>query len=155
MNRAITGFRIDDTGDWIALLNCGHGQHVRHKLPFTRRPWVTTEEGRNGMLGEMLNCVRCDRFELPDHFIAYQKTPTFTEHSIPLGLKKDHTTKTGIWAKIMVTEGRLLYQVAPLDMEFILSQNQIGIVIPAVLHCVAPLGAVHFFVEFYRSPDPG
>ena len=154
MDRAITGFRIDDTGDWIALLNCGHGQHVRHKPPFTRRPWVTTEEGRNGMRGEMLNCVRCDRFELPDHFIAYQKTPTFTEHSTPLDLKKDHTTKTGIWAKIMVTEGKLLYQVAVLNAEFILSPHQAGIVIPEVLHCVAPLGAVRFFVEFYRSPDP-
>jgi len=25
--------------------------------------------------------------------------------------------------------------------------------VPEVLHCVEPLGAVRFFVEFYRAPD--
>ena len=24
MNRPITGFRLDDHGDWTALLSCGH-----------------------------------------------------------------------------------------------------------------------------------
>ena len=153
MKRPITGFHIDDQGDWVALLNCGHGQHVRHRPPFTNRLWVTTEEGRNDKLEEMLNCVRCDRFELPEHFIAYKQTPMFSEESLPEGLKKDHSTKTGVWAKIIVTEGKLLYRVAALDTEMELSRNQAGIVVPEVLHCVEPLGAVRFFVEFYRSPD--
>ena len=153
MKRPITGFRIDDQGDWVALLNCGHGQHVRHSPPFTNRLWVATEEGRNDKLGEMLNCVRCDRFELPEHFISYKQTPVFSEESLPDGLKKDHSSKTGVWAKIIVTEGKLLYRVAALDTEMELSRNQAGIVVPDVLHCVEPLGAVRFFVEFYRSPD--
>ena len=153
MKRPITGFRTDDQGDWVALLGCGHPQHVRHNPPFTNRPWIITEEGRNSRLGKMLDCVRCERFELPEHFVTYKQTPVFTEASLPDGLKKDHSTKTGVWAKIVVTEGKLLYRVAALDAEMELSRNQAGIVVPETLHCVEPLGAVRFFVEFYRSPD--
>jgi len=153
MKRTITGFRTDDQGDWVALLDCGHPQHVRHNPPFTNRPWIVTEEGRDSRLGKVLDCVRCERFELPEHFVAYKQTPVFSEESLPEGLKKDHSTKTGVWAKIVVTEGKLLYRVAALDTEMELSRNQAGIVVPEVLHCVQPLGAVRFFVEFYRSPD--
>lgn len=153
MKRTITGFRTDSDGDWVALLDCGHPQHVRHNPPFTNRPWIVTEEGRDSRLGKMLDCVRCNRFELPEHFVTYKQTPMFTEESLPEGLKKDHSTKTGVWAKIIVTEGKLLYRVAALNTEMELSRNQAGIVVPEILHCVEPLGAVRFFVEFYRSPD--
>ena len=86
MNRPITGFRLDDHGDWTALLSCGHAQHVRHTPPFTNRPWVTTASGRDSRLGEPLPFVRCDRFELPERVVAYQHTPVFTERSIPASL---------------------------------------------------------------------
>jgi len=65
MKQKITGYHQDELGDWVAELACGHGQHVRHKPPFINRPWVTTAEGRAGMLGFLLNCVRCDRGEPP------------------------------------------------------------------------------------------
>jgi hypothetical protein len=29
INRKIIGFHQDDTGDWVADLECGHTQHVR------------------------------------------------------------------------------------------------------------------------------
>ena len=61
VHRAITGFRHDDAGDWVAELACGHAQHVRHKPPFTLRPWVLTDEGRAAKLGTELDCVLCDR----------------------------------------------------------------------------------------------
>ena len=60
MRRAITGFREDDNGDWVAELACGHGQHVRHRPPFQERPWVLTSEGRAGRIGTELECVLCD-----------------------------------------------------------------------------------------------
>lgn len=65
MNRPIRGYHQDEHGDWVAELSCGHGQHVRHKPPFTLRPWVATEEGRSSRLGTELSCVLCDRPE-PD-----------------------------------------------------------------------------------------
>lgn len=60
LKQPITGFHLDSEDHWVADLECGHAQHVRHDPPWTERPWVTTEEGRNGYLGQPLNCVRCD-----------------------------------------------------------------------------------------------
>jgi len=60
MNRKIAGFHQDDFGDWVAELECGHTQHVRHRPPFETRPWVVSVEGRRGRLGFELACKKCD-----------------------------------------------------------------------------------------------
>lgn len=97
-----------------------------------------TEQGRSSMLGATLDCVRCDRSELPVSFIAYKKTPLFTEDTVPAGLKKDHSTKTGVWAKIIVSDGSLRYRVDALLIDVELSRDRIGVVVPEVLHSVEP-----------------
>lgn len=58
--RRIVDFHRDDLGDWVADLECGHGQHVRHDPPWQRRPWVITDAGRAEHLGTILYCVRCE-----------------------------------------------------------------------------------------------
>jgi hypothetical protein len=60
MQRAIVGFHQDAQGDWVAELACGHNQHVRHRPPWTVRPWVITVEGRQAHLGQELPCKLCD-----------------------------------------------------------------------------------------------
>jgi hypothetical protein len=60
VQRAIVGFEVDDVGDWVALLDCGHRQHVRHRPPWQERPWVLTPEGREGRIGSFLECKACD-----------------------------------------------------------------------------------------------
>jgi hypothetical protein len=57
--RRITGFRLDAEGHWVAELECGHTQHVRHDPPWQVREWVTTPEGRTRHLGTVLNCALC------------------------------------------------------------------------------------------------
>lgn len=57
--RRIIGFHQDELGDWVADLECGHAQHVRHNPPWQSRPWVQTAAGRDSRLGEFLECVRC------------------------------------------------------------------------------------------------
>jgi hypothetical protein len=59
IRRAITGFHQDEDGHWVAELECGHSQHVRHNPPWELRPWVVTEVGREARLGTELACVRC------------------------------------------------------------------------------------------------
>lgn len=66
MRRSITGFHTDEENHWVAELECGHNQHVRHNPPWVSRPWVMTAEGRASMLGYQLNCVKCDRGEPGD-----------------------------------------------------------------------------------------
>lgn len=60
MLRRIEGYHRDEEGHWVAHLDCGHQQHVRHDPPLVTRPWVLTAEGRRGRLGAELDCVRCD-----------------------------------------------------------------------------------------------
>ena len=67
MKHPIVGYHRDEEDHWVAELDCGHNQHVRHNPPFVNRPWVVTERGRNSMLGHELNCVKCDRDEPVDN----------------------------------------------------------------------------------------
>ena len=55
----IIAYHLDEEGDWVAELQCGHNQHVRHNPPMTDRPWVLTEKGRNKFLGYPLPCKLC------------------------------------------------------------------------------------------------
>mgnify|MGYP001256771059 CR=1 FL=1 len=61
MQQRIIGFYEDLEGHFVAMLECGHEQHVRHRPPFAERPWVLTEQGRALMIGERLTCAECDR----------------------------------------------------------------------------------------------
>ncbi|HXI21429.1 MAG TPA: DUF3565 domain-containing protein [Gemmatimonadales bacterium] len=65
MRRRITGFHRDLEGHWVAELECGHGQHVRHDPPWQVRPWVLDEATRRDHLGTWLDCRRCDEAPPP------------------------------------------------------------------------------------------
>jgi hypothetical protein len=65
MKRKIVGYHLDAENYWVADLECGHAQHVRHARPFVERPWVMTEEGRASRVGHELNCVKCDEAPRP------------------------------------------------------------------------------------------
>ena len=58
--RRIRGFHQDGERHWVAELECGHNQHVRHDPPWTNRPWVTTPGGRRSRIGKQLDCKKCD-----------------------------------------------------------------------------------------------
>lgn len=58
--RRIVAFEQDSEGHWVAVLECGHRQHVRHNPPWTNRPWVVTEKGRVQAIGRTLECAKCE-----------------------------------------------------------------------------------------------
>lgn len=88
---------------------------------------------------------------LPNNVVAYKQTPEFTELTIPAGLLKDHKTKDGVWAKIVILEGRLEYTIIEPELDVIeLRVDKFGVVEPTVLHHIAPLGKVRLYVEFYK-----
>jgi hypothetical protein len=62
-DRRIVGFHQDAEGHWVAELECGHTQHVRHSPPWQVRPWVLTEAGRTERLGTVLPCRPCEEKE--------------------------------------------------------------------------------------------
>jgi hypothetical protein len=66
MERRILGFHSDEEQPWVAELECGHDQHVRHHPAWSDRPWVITAEGRSNAIGRWLSCVTCDAGAAPD-----------------------------------------------------------------------------------------
>jgi hypothetical protein len=57
--RKIVGFHMDENRDWVAELECGHQQHVRHNPPWREHHWVTTSQGRLEHMGHELTCSAC------------------------------------------------------------------------------------------------
>ena len=151
VKRGIVGFSLDEAGDWVADLDCGHGQHARHRPPFVSRPWVVSEAGRAAMLGAELDCVCCDRMEWPEGCVAFRRTPEFDEATLPAGLKSDHATKRGVWARIRVVQGVLRYYAGPpIRRSFRVEPASSAIIVPEVRHRVEAEGPVRFFIEFSR-----
>lgn len=64
VERRIIAYHQDDEGHFVAELECGHQQHVRHRPPWINRPWVTSAAGRRAALGTLLDCRKCDPAEL-------------------------------------------------------------------------------------------
>jgi tellurite resistance-related uncharacterized protein len=153
MDTTISGFHQDEAGDWVAELACEHGQHMRHRPPWTLRAWVTTAEGRQSKLGSVIDCPLCDQLVMPPKASEYKRTATFTEETLPAGLRADHRTKAGTWARIVVEAGELEYHVRARVQR--LSPGTIGLVEPERTHHVVPLGSVRVHVEFWREPEPG
>ena len=151
MKRTIVGFHFDEAGDLVAEFDCGHGQHMRHRPPFVNRPWAASEVGRKAMLGVELDCLRCDRMEWPCGYAAYRRTPEFNEATVPAGLMSEHATKRGVWARIHVLSGVLLYHAgAPISRCFRVEASANAVIVPDVRHRVEPEGPVRFFIEFSR-----
>ncbi len=89
---------------------------------------------------------------LPANVHPYRRTPDFTESTIPAGLLRDHTTKSGVWAVIHITQGSLEYHIIePAEERHLLAPDKPGIVEPTMRHQVVPLGPVRFYVEFHAA----
>ncbi len=94
---------------------------------------------------------------LPPGVQAYRRTGEFNEQTVPAGLRKDHSTKPGVWALIHVLEGRLRYCVPSWQHDEVVEPGRPGIVAPQVPHFIEPLGPLRMYVEFHAAPeqDPG
>lgn len=90
---------------------------------------------------------------LPASVVPYKRTAIFSESTLPAGLLRSHSTKAGVWGRIHVLDGALLYRILePTPVETLLVPGTDGIVEPEVPHEVEPKGVVRFYVEFSRNP---
>lgn len=94
---------------------------------------------------------------IPEGYKAYRRSPDFTADTIPAALRAAHRTKPDVWGLIHVLEGRLLYRLTDAASEVVLEAGAPpGVIEADILHSVAPLGPVRFFVEFHRlAPSEG
>lgn len=90
--------------------------------------------------------------ELPQNLQKYSETPVYTQDTVPAALLKDHNTKPGVWGRITVLQGRLMYMIVAHPAQPVDAQHP-GIIRPEEKHCVAVPEDVTFKVEFFRLPD--
>ncbi len=115
------------------------------------REWVLTEEGRRSRIGVSLPCRACRMPRIPDSAREYKRTGTFDAATTPSGLRASHTTKDGVWAEIVVVEGRVLYVIEDeADAAFVLTPSLPGTIAPTVRHHVEPSPDARFYVRFLR-----
>lgn len=88
----------------------------------------------------------------------YSVTAEFTEDTLPAALRRDHSTKAGVWGVIRVLDGALRYTELDPPSERVLTPERPGLIRPQARHYVTPLGAMRMRVEFYHAPptlEPG
>lgn len=156
MERAIEGFHCDDEGDWVAHLACGHRQHVRHRPPFQVRSWVIEPEGRQGRIGTPLDCPLCDRAELPDDLEWVRSSDTWTEESLPAGLRRAHRLGARTWGRLTVESGhvRFLAEAPDWDREPAdLVAGDTQAIPPGMPHHLDLSDPASLHIDFYRVPE--
>jgi tellurite resistance-related uncharacterized protein len=88
---------------------------------------------------------------LPDGLTCYKRTKTFDEQSIPAGLLRDHSTKPGVWGRVVVESGRLLLHFEDDGEQVEVTHERDAVLKPERSHRVELLGPVRFLVEFHRT----
>jgi tellurite resistance-related uncharacterized protein len=86
----------------------------------------------------------------PEGAREYRRTASFTEATLPAGLLRDHRTKPGVWAKIVVEAGTLELTLEASQRRFLLTPERPGTAPPDEPHHVTIVGPVRFHVEFLK-----
>jgi tellurite methyltransferase len=161
MERRIVNFHVDTEGDWVADLDCGHRQHVRHRPPFQVRPWVLDETERAAHVGSPLDCALCERGEMPDGLRFAWRTAAWDAKSLPAGLRRRHKLGPHTWGRIVVEEGSLAYRASTTPpMARVIGAGRDQAIPPGVEHDVEPADDARFLIEFFdvtpceTSPPP-
>lgn len=151
--RRIVGFVLDEVGDWVALLECHHRQHVRHRPPFRVAPWVEDDAQRAQRVGATLDCPLCDRCEVPAGVVVLRTTATWDERTAPAALRTAHRIASGRWGRLRVERGSLRFVAATQPLtDVILDRGQAQGIPPDVEHHVEPEPGVRFAIDFLGPP---
>lgn len=149
MQRAMTGFHLDDEGDWVAELSCLHSQHVRHRPPFREAAWIEDEAQRHTRVGEPLDCRLCDRAELPEDLRVARTTASWDEGTVPAALQRDHRVAVGTWGLLEVEAGEVRFRAEtdpPIDT--LVAPGRTQPIPPEVNHHVEVRGTARFHITF-------
>lgn len=89
---------------------------------------------------------------LPPDAVAYKRTRTFDQHTLPDALRADHRTKPGVWGLLEVLEGTCELVFA--DRTATCTPDRPGVIPPAEPHHVEVTAPVRLRVVFHRQEVP-
>ena len=88
--------------------------------------------------------------ELPEAVQAYQKTQVYTDKTTPGMMKNDHRVRSGVWAKIVVQKGEVIYEIPDRNESATATPETPVIIEPLVTHRILPKAGAKFYLEYYR-----
>jgi tellurite resistance-related uncharacterized protein len=91
--------------------------------------------------------------ELPEGLVHLRTTPEFDERSVPAGLLAAHRVAAGVWGRLRVLSGSLVFRFENGDDEgrrLVAGDTQA--IPPSDPHHLEMTGSVRFLVEFHGQP---
>lgn len=90
--------------------------------------------------------------KLPPTVTEYRRTRVFTDQDVPAALTRDHDTKPGVWGRLEVQQGAVVYRVLEGEHagEYRVEAGASAVITPATRHRVELIGPVMFQVVFLR-----
>lgn len=137
-------------GRWLALFaNTAHETHSIAPATLLIRKSVSMADAMSrDLYGAALSAPAMP--VIPPAKLHYRSTPVFETAGIPDALRRAHKTAAGVFARIVVAKGRLLYTIGN-EQTHILTPEHPGVIEPDSPHFVTPLDDVKFTVEFYKE----
>ncbi len=77
-------------------------------------------------------------------------TPEFTASSVPAGLLAAHQVAEGVWGRLRVRAGTVVYVVEDTGLRRTVDAGDVQVIGPGVRHHVEPDRDACFVVEFHR-----
>jgi tellurite resistance-related uncharacterized protein len=102
------------------------------------------------------DCASGDRAllgRLPDGLVLTRTTDVFDDGSVPAGLLRAHRVADGVWGRLLVHEGSLVFRFEDGDQPLRAGAGEWIVIPPARPHHVELVGPVRFAVEFHRAPS--
>ncbi len=88
--------------------------------------------------------------QLPDTVEKYSQSRPFTETTTPPNFQKYHSTRPGVWGKLVLESGAMTFAWEDNDAHLSLGEGDTVVIPPEMPHRVILDGPVSFIVEFYR-----
>ena len=157
-SRRICAYAHDEDGHWVAILDCGHRQHLRDEPPFSARPWVHDEGARAARIGAPLPCLRCQRWEAPSALRLRRATREFAEGDVPSAILRAHSTAEGVWARVLGRGGQVVIIAEARgdrpETTVALAEGDALLIPPAWPHRAAPGPGGRFLIELCEPAPP-
>lgn len=91
---------------------------------------------------------------LPGNVEKYRETQVYDVESIPKGFTRKHSTKKGVWGRIVVVSGDLELTIfEPRRLQLMLSEGEFAVTAPKQAHRVKLNEGASFKIEFYHVPN--
>ena len=102
--------------------------------------------------------------EFPEGLELVRSTGEFDETSVPAGLLSAHRIASGVWGRLVVRSGELVFVVEDdparaagehidTDERRTVSEGESVVIPPGLVHHVELVGPVAFRIEFHRPID--